>query len=261
MKGIQIAIKTDVWPTTPLVASPGMTVSHIQNLNTAFWAYSKDAAATGQGYASWDYRSKSEARGTSSYDFWLQETGQLLEQSNTRLDPATLNKLQKDREDYIKSKGLQGDQLPPPIDGTKKTSHMIVSFSGDKTQEFSETNKGLDVYIQDYRPAVLPKVLEYTWPRVIDLTKPTEMTFVVYSSTTRKLSLRTLSVKGPDKIALDGKRVDCIKCLEEMDNTGTTVWVDSTGRILRMLTSDGTVLELTTEADMKRKWDIRLRAN
>jgi outer membrane lipoprotein-sorting protein len=47
--------------------------------------------------------------------------------------------------------------------------------------------------------------------------------------------------------------------MDEMDNAGTTIWVDSTtGRILKMLTTDQSLIEPTTENEMSRLWGKKL---
>jgi len=108
------------------------------------------------------------------------------------------------------------------------------------------------------QPSPLPKVLEFAWPRLVDLEKPSSMAFVVYNATTRRLGLRTLSVIGPAVVMLDGKRTECIKLTDELDPGTTTLWVDKSGKVLMMRSSDQTVLTPTTEDRMKQLWSRRL---
>ena len=108
-------------------------------------------------------------------------------------------------------------------------------------------------------PLPLPRILEYVWPRLVDLTKTdTQMAFTAYNSTTAKLGLRTLSVVGTDTVAIDGQSIKATKLINEIDPGYTTIWVDNTGKILAMRSSDNTLLVPTTLAEMQRVWAVRL---
>ena len=44
------------------------------------------------------------------------------------------------------------------------------------------------------------------------------------------------------------------KCVDELDPNSTTLWVDDTGRIQCIATSDQSVLLPTTQQEMERQW-------
>lgn len=133
---------------------------------------------------------------------------------------------------------------------------ILVTLSGDATQRLPE---GVNQIIPPEAAAPLPKILEYTWPRFVDLTKPAEMTFVVFDSVSKKLANRNLIVTGEkESITIDGKAVTCFKCRDELDPNSTTIWTDGTGRIQMMRTSDQSVMVPTTETAMVAKWSKRL---
>ena len=137
-----------------------------------------------------------------------------------------------------------------------KPHHILVTLRGDPTQRLPE---GIDQVIPAEAAAPLPKILEYCWPRLVDLGKPAEMTFVVFDSATKKLALRNLIVTGTkENITIDGKAVTCFKCIDELDPNSTTIWTDKDGRIEMMRTSDQSVMVPTTEAAMLAKWAKRL---
>ena len=97
------------------------------------------------------------------------------------------------------------------------------------------------------------------WTRFVDLTKPSEMSFVVYDSFAKKLALRNLIVTGQkESVTIDGKSVSCYKCVDELDPGSTTIWTDGAGRIQMMRTSDQSVMIPTTEAFLRTKWGARL---
>lgn len=108
--------------------------------------------------------------------------------------------------------------------------------------------------VEPVMPAALPKLLEYTWPRFVDLSKPASYAFTVFNMQTRKLGLRTLTVNGKQTITINGKTTQATRLTDELDPGSTTLWVDSTGRTLMMRTSDGTTLTPTTEPEMLTAW-------
>ncbi len=229
--------------------------------NMAYWSYSKDRSGVEQPFHSvWDNLTTTNAIDPShpgqGMAFWLREAG-VLDREGSRIPAEDLARLKKQREEMVR----QGDpaaKLPPPVIEPRFTIH--VTWQGDVTQIFNDDqSRGIEAVIPNEAPAPLPKVLEYTWPRLVDLTKPSEMSFVVYNSAARKLALRTLSVKGNERVTINGRPVDAIKCTDELDPGSTTLWVDSTGKILMMRTSDQTVLTPTTAEEMQGLWKNRMK--
>lgn len=107
--------------------------------------------------------------------------------------------------------------------------------------------------------AVLPKALEYLWPRLVDLSKPARYAFVVSNVQTRTgVGLRTLCVHARQNITVEGKSVSATRLTDELDPGTTTLWVDATGKVLTMRTSDGTTLTPTTEEAMLRAWRTKI---
>jgi hypothetical protein len=139
----------------------------------------------------------------------------------------------------------------------EKPHKLFVTLTGDATQRLPQ---GIDRIIPVEATAPLPKFLEYTWTRMVDLTKPSEMSFFVFDSVNLKLALRNLIVTGQKEVVtIDGNSVTCFKCLDELDPNSTTIWTDKDGRIQMMRTSDQSVMIPTTEAAMTAKWAARLK--
>ena len=252
-KGVMVVVSTRTW----------LDEESVQNANIAFWRYTNDGRAVRQGYSSWENRNASLKYGKEypggKYEFWVTEYGKLIEEANTRLDAATIEMLKKEREALLQRRDIPANQIPPAIEPIQKVNRLQVSYAGDRMQDFTNNNKGIDRGIPDmeFRPAVLPKILEYTWPRVVDLTKPSEMMFVVYNSAASQLTYRFLAVVGPTVIKLDGQNVNCFKCTDETDGKGWTYWVDANGKILKGLSTDQATIEPTTQAEMERLWGRR----
>lgn len=247
--------------------------------NEAYWAYSKgsEASVDRLHYSMWMNSSKtdkmvpdSKRRGEMTpYTFWLSEMGTLQMDKSTRLSASEIEVLRRQREEMLKDPKLDQSRIPPAIEDPAKSYRLVVSRQGDPTQGLTDrsllagaslaaSNKSINVSIPDNRPSPLPKVLEYVWPRVVDLTQPSEMSFLVYNSSAGKLSLRTLSVIGPDRIAIEGKTTDCCKLTDELEQGSTTLWVDKSGKILTMKTSDQSLLLPTTEERMQQLWGKKL---
>jgi hypothetical protein len=232
--------------------------------NYAFWAYAKNKAGVAlPHYSMWANLSKTQAKvpvaggggRLADQEFWLLETGILNLEVNGRLTAADIEKAEADRMRLIEnSRNL--DKLPPPIVVVPTQYHLNVTVTGDPGQRVPPA---LDLRIPPQEASPLPKIMEYVWPRLVDLTKASEMTFVVYNKDLQKLALRTLIVTGKKEyIEVNGRAQECFKCIDEMDPGSTTVWVDREGRIVSMRTSDQTVLVPTNPAELRQKWGARM---
>jgi hypothetical protein len=138
-----------------------------------------------------------------------------------------------------------------------KPYEITVALTGDSGQRLPA---GIRQLIPVEAGAPLPKILEYSWTRFVDVNKASEMSFVVYDFAKKKLALRNLIVTGQkENVVIDGKTVTCFKCIDELDPNSTTIWTDRDGRIQTMRTSDQSVMVPTTEAAMTAKWANRLK--
>jgi hypothetical protein len=251
-KGIQVAVTSRGFRPTGENAS-GQYV--------AYWAYSGTPAAKAQAdYFSWENTTKTVLNRPNipliRQTFWLTEVGTGQLESSSRFSDEEIEQLRKQREELLKDKNLPADKVPPPIETPTKSYHLHVIYGGDPSQPPIPT---FDEFISLEHPAVLPSVLDYLWPRVVDLSKPCEMTFVAYSSATKKLTYRTLSVIGKDRIVINHQSTECTRCQDEIDPAITTLWVDADGKILMMRTSDQSLLLPTTEDEMFRLWANRIQ--
>ena len=137
-------------------------------------------------------------------------------------------------------------QPPPPIEAGSPQYRIHISLSGDAKQKFFQNlaeahDNSLDVTVPDNAPYPLPKFLEYTWTRMVDIKKPSEMSFWSFNSLGQRLSLRTLIVTGKtEQVQINGQSRQCWKCIDELDPGNTVILVDNDGRIMSMRTSDGT---------------------
>ena len=121
-----------------------------------------------------------------------------------------------------------------------------------------QDNKPLIFSIGPGMPAVLPPVLAYLWPRLVNLKKPTRMAFVVFNSSTARLGLNILAVLGKKRVNINGVRQTAYEVMSRLNPFTTRIWVDSDGRIVKMANADGSVWLPTTAAKMKAMWGHQL---
>lgn len=77
------------------------------------------------------------------------------------------------------------------------------------------------------------------FPRLVDLTKPELYAFSSYSSDTRGLVLKTLEVKGPTTVLIDGTQMAAfeIEDSEGLLPPASQIYVDASGKVLRVVAS------------------------
>jgi hypothetical protein len=238
LKGVMVEVNARMFPQDHVVV---MTQSQ------AFWAFSKQDSKPNQvvQYSMWQNRIKtSTVTGKTATAVWTTENGDL--QFDVPSQP----------------KGAPGAPEPEGVRGgrylltvNRDASNNIGLLEDNPVRHPLQWPITLDRNV----PAPLPKTLEYLWPRVMDLSKPSQSGYVVFNSAQSRLGLRTLSVVGPETVSINGKVTPATRLLDEIDPGSTSLWVDNTGRILMMRTSDNSLLVPTTEAKMNDLWGARIR--
>ncbi len=99
----------------------------------------------------------------------------------------------------------------------------------------------------------LPRAMGNLLPRLVDLSETGTYGFGAYSSEVNDFDLRTLTVKGAEKINFGGRIITAIALADQKtaDQEPTQVWVDKTGLILKMSTADGLTMQRATLRDVK----------
>ncbi|MGC8624309.1 MAG: hypothetical protein ACP5VQ_03465 [Phycisphaerae bacterium] len=123
-----------------------------------------------------------------------------------------------------------------------------------------QPNKPTHFNVPSYMPAYLPLTLKYFWPRLVNLSKPATMAFVTYNSSTRRLGLRILRVRGRHLMVVDGKSLAVYHLTAQLNPGIANLWVDAHGKLVKYQGVDGGVWTPTTYAAMDRKWKARLAA-
>lgn len=222
--------------------------------------YNEDILGVSKNHAFWAYaRQTSSARQMARYSTWenVNQNVTALQGAETKSAVAWTNErgdLQFEIPRVATDSEVRDGQYVLSVTRTSgNNTRMLTDDVGGKKQW--PITQGRDV------PAPLPKVLESLWPRLVDLTKPSQMAFVVCNSEAQqsKMGLRTLSVLGPENVIMDGKTIQATHLLDEMDPKTTHLWVDSTGKILVMRTGDNALLVSTTKEKILQLWDARVK--
>ncbi|MBI5723306.1 MAG: hypothetical protein HZA50_05060 [Planctomycetes bacterium] len=97
--------------------------------------------------------------------------------------------------------------------------------------------------------AYLPRAMAVLLPALIDLNKPASYSFATYSGEINSLELFTLTVAGRQTITMDGKAVQAFRLTQQDkdDSDENSLWVDSAGKLLRIVDAEGFVTERSTE--------------
>jgi hypothetical protein len=155
------------------------------------------------------------------------------------------------REQYPTMIQAAAKVLPKGTKDTFGTDQPLTSEELNAGRSFREWQLTMDM------PAPLPKPLEILWPRLMDLKQNESMAFAVYNGEEKRMDIRTLSIKGPDRIDLGGQGVDTIRLLDQLDPGQTTSWVDERGNIQMMKTAQQTAFVPTTKERMAQMWGVR----
>ena len=97
--------------------------------------------------------------------FWIEESGALTLESDP-LNAAAIKQLQEQRKAVVAAN--PGKPPPPPISIAAKQFTFMVNLSGDKSQILPA---GINYMVPPQEAAPLPKIFEYMWPRMVDVTK------------------------------------------------------------------------------------------
>ena len=234
--------------------------SLILGSNEAFWAYHNQGGKLGElpSYSTWANKSGTQTPGDASHRVRPQPQPQSAEihpgqiiRGVAELPPTGVVKWNEE------VGTLQLSMHPVPVNNTiefRPLYELNVVVMANTQDAGSAQSEPLKAYIKPDMPAPFPKPLEYLWPRLVDLTKESQMAMLVFNSGQNKLGLRILTVGKQEIITVDSNPVRVTRLTDEMGASSTTMWVDSKGVIQMMRTSDGTVLLPTTEEEMRKLW-------
>ncbi len=102
----------------------------------------------------------------------------------------------------------------------------------------------------------LPKAMAFMLPRLVDLDKKAAYGFATYASQSNSFDMRSFTVVGPDSITVDSRKVNAIHIIDRPaeDADASDVWVDEKGKLLRIESPDGLILEPASKAAVLRQF-------
>lgn len=133
-------------------------------------------------------------------------------------------------------------------EGLKKAGMIICSISQGTNLRTRKKKLPEKIY--------LPRAIGWQMFRLVDLTKRTQYAFASYASLENNFDMRTFAVLGPEKIATVGGKVQAVRATDQAtaDAEPTTLWVTPDGKLLRMKTTDGLIMNASARAAVLRRY-------
>jgi len=102
----------------------------------------------------------------------------------------------------------------------------------------------------------LPRATAMLLPRLVDLKTPATYGFATYATKNNSYDYRTFTIVGPQRTRIGGKEVEAIRVVDKIaeDAQPTTLWLDRTGRLLRMEGSGEFIMEPADKKDVLRRF-------
>ena len=102
-------------------------------------------------------------------------------------------------------------------------------------------------------PVYLPQAMFGLIERLVDLSKPDAYAFAIYNVEANGFDMRTFTVVGPEKIEVDGRKVDAIRCTDRHaeDKDVLTVWLDAKGLRIQAGNETTTIMAVTRDELLK----------
>jgi len=102
----------------------------------------------------------------------------------------------------------------------------------------------------------LPRGMAWLLRRIADLENSGAYAFATYNGRKGTFNLRTFTVIGSDDIELGGRKTSAVRVTDQLTAEAQAVdmWVDSSGNLLVMKTSDGLVMEAASEKSVARRF-------
>jgi hypothetical protein len=92
--------------------------------------------------------------------------------------------------------------------------------------------------------------------RLVDLTKRTQYAFASYASLENNFDMRTFAILGTEKIATVRGEVQAVRATDQAAANAdpATLWLTPDGKLLRMKTIDGLIMNASARAAVLRRY-------
>ncbi len=143
----------------------------------------------------------------------------------------------------------------------RESQANVITESGLKQHEMIVCDVSMADRTQTHKKAVpmelyLPQAIGMLLPRLVDLKIPASYAFATYNTERNDFDKRTFTVLGAETITLVGRSVEAIAAMDTptANAAPAKLWLAKDGRLLRMQTEDGLVMEASTSSAITRRF-------
>ena len=138
-------------------------------------------------------------------------------------------------------------------DGIKKDAMILCHFAGPGRGQERSVQKAIRL---STLVVYLPKAFGMVLPRLIDLKRPAAYAFATYTSRANAFDMRTFTVVGPREITVRSRRIEAVYATDQpaADAEPAKLYLDEKGKLLRMETAEGLVMETATRDAILRRF-------
>lgn len=133
-------------------------------------------------------------------------------------------------------------------EGLKKADVIVCSISQGTNLRTRKKKVPESIY--------LPRAIGWQMFRLVDLTKQTQYAFASYTSLENNFDMRTFAVFGTEKIATVRGEVQAVRVTDQAaaDAEPATLWLTPDGKLLRMKTANGLIMNASARASVLRRY-------
>ncbi len=146
----------------------------------------------------------------------------------------------------------QGEGATRVSESALRTGNVIV-LNVRRDGKHSRRKKELPAEAMDW---YLPRAVGTLLPRLVNLRRPQAYGFATYNSPNHRVDMRTVRVVGPETITLLGRQLTAVRIDDQpnYDVDPIPTWVDGEGRVLRLQTQQGLLMERSTRSAVQRRF-------
>jgi len=102
----------------------------------------------------------------------------------------------------------------------------------------------------------LPRAMALLLGRLVDRAQPSAYAFATYTTAANDFDMRTFTVIGPQQVTLGARTVQAVRASDQVaaDAEAAALHLDAAGRVLRMRTDTGIVMEQSTRSAVLRRF-------
>jgi hypothetical protein len=144
--------------------------------------------------------------------------------------------------------GTDEDAVTVMEEGLKQGDRIVATVRSGQQTKSHDQKVPKDIY--------LPEALGALLPRLVDLSEKVAYGFARYDPRSNSFEMRVFTVRGPEDVTLDGKKVKAVNATDQAaaDAEPATLLLDAGGNLLRMQTAEGLVMEASTASAVAKRF-------